>query len=89
MFINNNKFYYSAGATNMKAFRAYFEFDDVLTALDEAGARISIVDEDVTGIANVKTLSVGSSDYYDLQGRKVEDPGKGLYINNGRKVVKR
>ena len=89
LFISNNKFYYSAGATNMKAFRAYFEFDDVLTALDEAGARISIVDEDVTGIANVKTLSVESSDYYDLQGRKVENPGKGLYINNGRKVVKR
>ena len=89
LFISNNKFYYSAGATNMKAFRAYFEFDDVLTALDEAGARISILDEDVTGIANVKTLSVESSDYYDLQGRKVANPGKGLYINNGRKVVKR
>lgn len=89
LFISNNKFYYSAGATNMKAFRAYFEFDDVLTALDEAGARISIVDEDVTGIANVKTLSVESRDYYDLQGRKVENPGKGLYISNGRKVVKR
>ena len=26
LFISNNKFYYSAGATNMKAFRAYFEF---------------------------------------------------------------
>ena len=89
LFISNNKFYYSAGATNMKAFRAYFEFDDVVTALDEAGARISIVDEDVTGIANVKTLSVESRDYYDLQGRKVENPGKGLYISNGRKVVKR
>lgn len=89
LFISNDRFYYSNGSTKMKAFRGYFELYDYLSSLDEAGARISIVDEDVTGIANVKTLSVGSSDYYDLQGRKVENPGKGLYINNGRKVVKR
>ena len=89
LFISNDRFYYSNGSTKMKAFRGYFDLYDYLSSLDEAGARISIVDEDVTGIANVKTLSVGSSDYYDLQGRKVENPGKGLYINNGRKVVKR
>ena len=89
LFISNDRFYYSNGSTKMKAFRGYFELYDYLSSLDEAGARISIVDEDVTGIANVKTLSVGSSDFYDLQGRKVENPGKGLYINNGRKVVKR
>ena len=89
LFISNDRFYYSNGSTKMKAFRGYFELYDYLSSLDEAGARISILDEDVTGIANVKTLSVGSSDYYDLQGRKVENPGKGLYINNGRKVVKR
>lgn len=89
LFISNDRFYYSNGSTKMKAFRGYFELYDYLSSLDEAGARISIIDEDVTGIANVKTLSVESSDYYDLQGRKVENPGKGLYINNGRKVVKR
>ena len=89
LFISNDRFYYSNGSTKMKAFRGYFELYDYLSSLDEAGARISIVDEDVTGIANVKTLSVESRDYYDLQGRKVENPGKGLYISNGRKVVKR
>lgn len=89
LFISNDRFYYSNGSTKMKAFRGYFDLYDYLSSLDEAGARISILDEDVTGIANVKTLSVESSDYYDLQGRKVANPGKGLYINNGRKVVKR
>lgn len=87
LFISNNKFYYSAGATNMKAFRAYFEFDDVLTALDEAGARISIVDEDVTGINTVHSSGFKAEGTYDLQGRKIENPKKGLYINNGKKVV--
>lgn len=89
LFISNDRFYYSNGSTKMKAFRGYFDLYEYLSSLDEAGARISILDEDVTGIANVKTLSVESRDYYDLQGRKVENPGKGLYINNGRKVVKR
>ena len=89
LFISNDRFYYSNGSTKMKAFRGYFDLYEYLSSLDEAGARISILDEDVTGIANVKTLSVESSDYYDLQGRKVANPGKGLYINNGRKVVKR
>jgi len=27
------------------------------------------------------------SGYYDLQGRKVLSPAKGLYLRNGRKVV--
>jgi len=89
LFISNDRFYYSNGSTKMKAFRGYFDLYEYLSSLDEAGARISILDEDVTGIANVKTLSVESRDYYDLQGRKVENPGKGLYISNGRKVVKR
>lgn len=89
LFISNDRFYYSNGSTKMKAFRGYFDLYEYLSSLDEAGARISILDEDVTGIANVKTLSVENRDYYDLQGRKVENPGKGLYINNGRKVVKR
>lgn len=43
-----------------------------------------------TGIVSVNGSGVtvdGSSDYYDLQGRKVKQPRKGLYIQNGRKVI--
>ncbi len=44
------------------------------------------IDSDVTGIKNIK---VGSDDniYYDLQGRRVLYPTKGLYIVNGKKVI--
>jgi hypothetical protein len=28
-----------------------------------------------------------AENYYDLQGRKIEQPAKGVYINNGKKVV--
>ena len=54
---------------------------------------IRFFDEDengATGIGSVNGSGVtvnGSSAYYDLQGRKVEQPKKGLYIRNGRKVI--
>ena len=89
LFVSNDRFYYSNGSTKMKAFRGYFDLYDYLSSLDEAGSRITMIDSDATGIANLNTMSVKSSDYYDLQGRKVVNSGKGLYINNGRKVVKR
>ena len=40
------------------------------------------------GIENVKTQTVTAQQVYDLMGRRVVTPQKGLYIVNGRKVVK-
>lgn len=43
----------------------------------------------VTGIAEIeKNSTVNSGVYYDLQGRRVAQPAKGLYIVNGKKFVK-
>jgi len=43
---------------------------------------------DVTGIENLTpALSQGEGAWYDLQGRRVAQPTKGLYIVNGRKVI--
>ena len=39
----------------------------------------------LTRIEDVKTLD--SDTYYDLQGRKVTHPTRGVYIKNGRKVI--
>ena len=45
-------------------------------------------DGDVTtGIANVKSDNSKSGIIYDLQGRRVIAPAKGLYIKDGKKVV--
>jgi len=44
--------------------------------------------DETTGISNLTpALSEGEGAVYDLQGRKVAQPTKGLYIVNGRKVV--
>ena len=36
LFLNGNKFYYSAGLTTMKGCRGYFDFYDVLADVEEA-----------------------------------------------------
>ena len=41
-----------------------------------------------TGISDVRSqMPDGTGEFYDLQGRKVKQPRKGLYILNGRKVI--
>ncbi len=69
-------------ATYMNGFRGYLEGS-------LAGARISIFDE-ATGISRIYDADeVFGKDakVYNLNGQKVENAKKGLYIVNGRKVV--
>ena len=42
---------------------------------------------EATGISGVTTPSTLSNTYYDLQGRKVAQPTRGIYIFNGKKVA--
>lgn len=41
----------------------------------------------VDGIKDMKQNASKSSVYYDLQGRRIAKPAKGIYINNNKKVV--
>ena len=89
LFLSGNKFWYSSGLTQMKGFRGYFELADVLTEAEESGARIAIsIDDDPTGIVSVRRSEKSDDVYYDLSGRRVERPGKGFYIVNGKKILK-
>lgn len=76
------------GKLYLPANKAYLQVEksapDVLKIMTE--------DEYITGIeeinVNRNVIVIGKEDaYYDLQGRRVQAPGKGLYIKNGRKVV--
>lgn len=55
----------------------------------QAGARngFAFGDDSTTGISNVNVNENVNGSVFDLQGRKVNKPGKGLYIVNGKKVV--
>ncbi len=58
-----------------------------------AGARgfVFQVEEDnnATGIEKVESRESRVESYYDLQGRRVAQPTKGLYIVNGKKIIVR
>lgn len=66
-------------------YRAYVDLDDV-GAGSRGAISIAFADE-TTGINNL-TPALNEGVVYDLQGRKVAQPTKGLYIVNGKKVIK-
>lgn len=90
-----DKLTYPSSTGNINGFRAYFQLHDLPT---EARSFAMSFDDETTavrGIENGETtfgaygesqLRVENS-YYDLQGRRVVQPTKGLYIVNGKKLI--
>ena len=84
---NEVGFYKLAASSNhvINPFRAY------LSGAENAAARLSIVFEDseTTGISSLTpSLSTkGEGSYYNLNGQHVSQPTKGLYIQNGKKII--
>ena len=84
LFLSGNKFWYATETTkHMKAFRAYFDFVDMLSEVD--GARVAIAFDEATVINDVRACS--DDRYYNLSGQQVETPTKGVYVKNGKKVI--
>ena len=81
-------FYKVNGTQAISANRAYLP---LLKGNVPAGTRfISLGFEDgegTTGINGVKSGEVKSREWFTLQGQRVNNPGKGLYIKNGKKVI--
>ncbi len=40
-----------------------------------------------TGLRTIQQSDADSSQYYDLQGRKTDKPGKGVYVKDGKKLI--
>ena len=63
--------------------KAYLEFNETIAAREFLG-----LDGETTALTLVNSEKrTVNSDIYDLQGRKVAQPTKGLYIVNGKKVI--
>ncbi|MBQ2951630.1 MAG: hypothetical protein IJE12_11435 [Prevotella sp.] len=90
-----------AEGTTLNPFRLYLEMQNLegspVKVEESAASKIRIKvwgeDSDATGIEDncelgvtSEELGVRSEEYYDLQGRRVKNPTKGLYIVNGKKV---
>ena len=82
----NGAFVKVNGAGTLAASKCYLQIAKDAPA--GAPQRAIVFGGDTTGI-DVARGSYGANDgsFYDMQGRKVQQPGKGLYIVNGKKVV--
>ena len=95
LFLNGNQFWYSAGKTKIKAYRAYFDFYDVLTEVEEAAAKVRfVIDGTPTAIEGITAGGYNQDGVvYDLSGRRLSVSSassvlpKGMYIVNGKKVI--
>ena len=87
LFLSGNKFWYSAGATKIKAFRAYFMLNEVLSGVAEAKVRF-MVDEDAAAIEGI-TPDMENGVWYTLDGRQLngKPTEKGVYIVDGKKIL--
>lgn len=88
LFLSGNRFWYASEDTQkMKAFRAYFDFDDEEPG-EGADTRVDFAfnDGEATGI-NVVQGTEADGTYYNLNGQAVKSPAKGLYIRQGKKVI--
>ena len=88
-----NKLHY-AGAGHLGACRAYFKIGDGVSAARQlTGFEIDFGEGETTGILNIEhsTLNIEHSAdaWFTLDGRKLSGKPsvKGVYVNNGRKVI--
>ena len=82
-FVGNGALYKSAGATSMKAFRAYIK----AKSSEARVARFVIGGVETTGVNALEAATAATGKVYNLNGQEVKNAKKGLYIVNGKKVV--
>ena len=91
LYISDNMFKYSQGSTKLKAFRAYIKPSYPLSDKNlSSGARsisFTVDGENTTGIYNVEDGTLEDGKFYNLKGQLVENPTKGVYVVNGKKVI--
>lgn len=89
LFISNEKFWYSTGKTNINGFRGWFDLGAVLGKETDFEVKMYIdIDGEETSVEGI-SVSVPEGAIYDLSGRKLNNvPQKGIYIVNGKKVMK-
>ena len=86
-YILQNGVFNNANGGNLKANRAYLHTTYDVTATG-ARALVMVFDGETTGITDNKRETITNSrEFYNLNGQRVAQPTKGLYIVNGHKVV--
>ncbi|MBR0048554.1 MAG: DUF5013 domain-containing protein [Prevotella sp.] len=84
-FIGNGAIYKSAGNTTMNAFRAYINAKSPKARI--SGFFIDGVEGTTTEIEGLEVIDTNNDKLYNLNGQEVKKAQKGLYIQNGKKIV--
>lgn len=80
--------FYRAEAGTLAAGKAYLHLDSNPESAGAPSLMLDFGEGETTGINMVQGSEYTvNGEYYDLQGRRVAQPTKGLYIVNGKKVV--
>ena len=83
--LNDDGDKFQKGTASVTPFRAYFAGTSAAATATSLGIGFG---GNTTGIAELKTLrKVKDNNFYNLNGQRVSQPKKGLYIVNGKKVV--
>ena len=76
----------SSSGVTLSAYKSYLLASNVPSLA--SSLTFGFYDDETTGITDVKiNTENGTTQYYDLSGRRVTHPTKGLYIVNGKKVI--
>lgn len=80
-------FKHSSGSGTLSAGKAFLRTTTNVTA-GARGLDLVFDEGETTGISEIEKLrNVGNEKFFDLQGRLVAQPTRGLYIVNGKKVI--
>ena len=82
---DNGVGFYHPNSTTLKENRAFLPAANVSAASSASGFRLDFGGE-ITGIASAIQADDANATYYDLSGRRVNRPAKGLYVKDGKKI---
>lgn len=82
---DNGVGFYHPNSTTLKENRAFLPADNVSAGSSASGFRLDFGGE-ITGIASAIQADDANATYYDLSGRRVNRPAKGLYVKDGKKI---
>ena len=88
---SNSKLYYPSAAVTMGSCRAYFQLKSITAGDKSSSARAFVMNDGETTAISVVSIEdkLNDDEWYDLNGRRYQGlpAQKGLYINNGIKVI--
>ncbi len=81
-------FYAVKDGSTLSAGKAYLPLPTAYLPSNAGARQITMIfDDETTGVQQTMSSTESTPEYYDLQGRRVSTPTRGLYIINGKKVI--